>query len=137
MRLLLVEDEIKLAQALKVILENEGYQTQTVYNGKQGYELALKKKFDLLLLDLNLPQMDGVAICTHLRQQGRDTPVIMITARDTTTDRVLGLDAGADDYLVKPFETQELLARIRALLRRQVKAVTVIEVADLTIDSQT
>ena len=125
-----------MAQALKVILENEGYRVDILFDGKTGYARALAENYSLILLDLNLPGMDGVAICTSLRNEGKDVPVIMMTARDSTGDRVLGLDAGADDYLVKPFETQELLARIRALLRRQAKKVTLMEIADLTIDTQ-
>jgi two-component system, OmpR family, copper resistance phosphate regulon response regulator CusR len=135
MRVLIIEDEIKLAKALQTILQSEGYEAETRFDGQTGYKAARDGVFDLILLDINLPLMDGVSLCTKLRQSGKDIAIIMLTARDTTSDRVLGLDAGADDYLVKPFETSELLARIRALLRRQTKATTTLAIADLTLDT--
>lgn len=136
MKILIVEDEIKLAQALKTILDSEGYQATAAYDGTAAYELITRKKYDLIILDLNLPGIDGVTLCTRLRNEGSDVPVMMLTARDTTQDRILGLDSGADDYLVKPFDTNELLARLRALLRRQNKQVTQITIDSLEIDTQ-
>lgn len=136
MNILVVEDEIKLAQALKTILITEGYTAETVFDGQQGYLAGKSGNYDCVLLDINLPSMDGITVCQRWRQEGMSVPVIMLTARDLTADRVMGLDAGADDYLIKPFETEELLARIRALLRRQTNKVTLITIADLVIDTQ-
>ena len=118
MRLLLIEDEASLRAALVPLLEDAGYHVLTELEGHGGMERALAEKFDLILLDVMLPGIDGFAICRELRKRGREVPVLMLTARGTVEDRVKGLDGGADDYLVKPFSGQELLARIRALLRR-------------------
>lgn len=118
MRLLLIEDEASLRAALVPLLEDAGYHILTESEGHGGLERALAEKFDLILLDVMLPGIDGFAICRELRRRGRDMPVLMLTARGTVKDRVRGLDGGADDYLVKPFSGQELLARVRALLRR-------------------
>jgi len=118
MKILLVDDEIELTDPLSRVLNREGYQVDVADNGTKGCELAAKKSYDLLILDWMLPGQTGLAICQKLRSQGRATPVLFLTAKDTLDDRVQGLDAGADDYLVKPFELRELLARVRALLRR-------------------
>lgn len=120
MKILLVEDERELATTLQRILNQEGYQVQISHEGEEGLNLALKQEFDLLILDWMLPQKSGLEICQQIRCYPRlvNTPVLFLTAKDTLDDRVLGLDAGADDYLVKPFELRELLARVRALLRR-------------------
>jgi OmpR-family two-component system manganese-sensing response regulator len=118
MRILLVDDEIEMAEPLSRLLLREGYVVDVVYDGEQGAQLAQKGQYDLLILDWMLPERSGLEICQQLRSQGDATPVLFLTAKDTIDDRVQGLDAGADDYLVKPFELRELLARVRALLRR-------------------
>jgi OmpR-family two-component system manganese-sensing response regulator len=118
MRILLVDDEVELAEPLSRILRREGYGVDVAYDGSSGSELACRGEYDLLILDWMLPKRSGLEICQQLRSQGRTTPVLFLTAKDTLDDRVEGLDAGADDYLVKPFELRELLARVRALLRR-------------------
>lgn len=118
MRILIVEDEEKLASSLKKILESESYAVDTAPDGELGLDMALSEDYDLIILDLGLPKMDGVAVCRELRAEGVDKPVLMLTARDSIKDKTGGLDTGADDYLVKPFVLEELLARIRSLLRR-------------------
>lgn len=118
MRILVVEDEVKVAQALKEGLTSEGYDTTVARTGEDGFFLANSQAFDVMVLDVMLPGRDGFEVLTTLRKRGVSTPVLLLTARDTVDDRVLGLDAGADDYLVKPFAFAELVARIRALLRR-------------------
>ncbi len=119
MRILLIEDEQKIANALKMGLEMESYAVDVAYDGVEGYGRALVGKFDLLILDRMLPGLkDGLEILKAMREKGLIQPVLVLTARDTTKDRVDGLDTGADDYLVKPFSFEELLARVRALLRR-------------------
>lgn len=119
-RILLVEDELPMRLALKDILESEGYRIQTASDGDAGLGLAIEQEPELILLDVMLPKLDGVALCAELRRLAIPTPVLMLTARGQVEDRVAGLDSGADDYLVKPFSTEELLARVRALLRRRV-----------------
>jgi OmpR-family two-component system manganese-sensing response regulator len=118
MRILLVDDEEELAEPLQRILTNQGYIVDSANSGDRGWELAQSNDYDLLILDWMMPVMSGVEICSQLRQRGHSTPVLILTAKDTLDDRVAGLDSGADDYLVKPFELRELLARVRALLRR-------------------
>ncbi|NJO39613.1 MAG: response regulator transcription factor [Cyanobacteria bacterium CRU_2_1] len=118
MQILLVDDEIELTDPLSRILRREGYQVDIAHDGLEGSQLAVQGNYDLLILDWMLPQRTGLEICQQLRSQGDMTPVLFLTAKDTIDDRVEGLDAGADDYLVKPFELRELLARVRALLRR-------------------
>lgn len=118
MRILLVDDEVELTEPLSRVLSREGYGVDVAYEGTSGSALASAGVYDLLILDWMLPQISGLEICRQLRRAGRTTPVLFLTAKDTLDDRVLGLDAGADDYLVKPFELRELLARVRALLRR-------------------
>lgn len=117
-RLLIVEDELAMRTALADVLETEGYRVITAPDGAAGLERALKEKPDLVLLDIMLPKLDGFAVCAELRRLGHAEPILMLTAKGQVEDRVIGLDAGADDYLVKPFSTDELLARVRALLRR-------------------
>ena len=117
-RLLIVEDEPAMRTALRDILESEGYRVQTASDGAAGLDQAREQKPDLLLLDVMLPRLDGYALCAELRRLAVDTPVLMLTAKGQVQDCVTGLDSGADDYLVKPFSTDELLARVRALLRR-------------------
>ncbi|MGD1905253.1 MAG: two-component system response regulator RppA [Leptolyngbyaceae cyanobacterium] len=118
MRILLVDDEAELAEPLGRLLRREGYAVDVATTGDDGDRLAQQSIYDLLILDWMLPQISGLEICRHIRSQGDATPVLFLTAKDTVDDRVAGLDAGADDYLVKPFELRELLARVRALLRR-------------------
>ncbi|GAB1544483.1 response regulator [Scytonema sp. NUACC21] len=118
MRILLVEDDESLADALKNTLIKQHYLVDVASDGQSGWELAEAFAYDLILLDLMLPKLDGIKFCKQLRQQGKGTPILLLTAQDTSTNKVMGLDAGADDYMVKPFNLQELLARIRALLRR-------------------
>jgi DNA-binding response OmpR family regulator len=117
-RVLIIEDEKKVAKALREGLEAEHYEVSIASTGEEGFFLASQGSFDLVLLDLMLPQRDGIDVLATLRRRGVQTPVFVLTAKDTVEDRVLGLDQGADDYLVKPFALPELLARIRALLRR-------------------
>ena len=118
MRILLVDDEAELTDPLQAVLTREGYSVDVAYNGNSGSQLAVTGNYDLLILDWMLPQRSGLEICQQLRHNGLTTPVLFLTAKDTIDDRVQGLDAGADDYIVKPFELRELLARVRALLRR-------------------
>jgi DNA-binding response OmpR family regulator len=118
MRLLLVEDEPKLAEALCYQLRNHSYLVDCRNNGETGLETALSGIYDVLILDRMLPKLDGLTLLKEFRAQGHKTPVLFLTAKDTYEDRIAGLDAGADDYMVKPFSTEELLARIRALGRR-------------------
>jgi DNA-binding response OmpR family regulator len=122
MKLLLIEDEASLRAALLPMLEDAGYRVQAAADGSRGLELALTEKHDLILLDIMLPGIDGFAICREIRKRGLTLPILMLTARGTVDDRIRGLDGGADDYLVKPFSGTELLARIRALLRRSAPA---------------
>jgi len=118
MRLLLVEDETRMAQALKELLSQEHYQTDVCGRGDDGLDAALSGIYDLLILDVMLPGMDGYEIIRRVRQAGLQTPALMLTAKSDLSDKVTGLDSGADDYLTKPFEIPELMARVRALLRR-------------------
>ncbi len=118
MRLLLVDDEVELTTPLQRLLTVQGYSVDIAEDGDRGWEFAQQGGYDLLILDWMMPKRSGVEICRALRQKGDSTPVLFLTAKDTLDDRVTGLDGGADDYLVKPFELRELLARIRALLRR-------------------
>lgn len=136
MRILLVEDEHKIANALRQGLEQEGFAVDIEYDGEGGLSSALHEEYDLMLLDRMLPGgIDGVEICRQVRAKEIHTPILMLTAKDQIRDRVTGLDSGADDYLIKPFAFEELLARIRALLRRpQGNTGTVLKVADLTLD---
>ncbi|KKI98902.1 two-component system response regulator RppA [Prochlorothrix hollandica] len=116
--ILLVDDEPELTAPLSRVLQREGYGVDVAQDGEEGYQLAQVHPYQLLILDWMLPGCSGVEVCRRLRAKGQVTPVLFLTAKDTLDDRVLGLDAGADDYLVKPFELRELLARVRALLRR-------------------
>jgi DNA-binding response OmpR family regulator len=125
-RILVVEDELPMRTALEDCLVGEGFRVITAADGERGLERALKEKPDLLLLDVMMPRLDGFALCAELRRLGHATPVLMLTAKGQVRDRVSGLDAGADDYLVKPFSTDELLARVRALLRRVQRPLEVV-----------
>lgn len=135
MRLLLVEDNRRLSDALRATLVEDGYAVDAAYDGIEAEELASFTPYDLIILDVMLPKRDGIEVCRSLRNQKVKTPILMLTARDGLDDRVLGLDSGADDYLVKPFEVKELRARLRALVRRQSddKSATLV-VGDLQLD---
>jgi two-component system, OmpR family, manganese sensing response regulator len=138
MRLLLVEDEENLAHALKDVLTAVGHVTDVVYRGDDGWDLAQTVAYDLLILDWMLPGLSGIELCRNLRRSGKSTPVLMLTAKDLSLDKVQGLDAGADDYMIKPFDTAELLARVRALLRRPTSFQDqVIEADGVRLDLQT
>ena len=136
MRLLVVEDDLAISNMLRRGLTEANYEVDTALDGASGLEMALGHRYNLIILDLMLPKLDGWGLCQRLREEEQDTPLLMLTARDVVDDLVRGLDVGADDYLTKPFNFQELLARIRALLRRDKKhRVRVIRVADLEIDT--
>jgi DNA-binding response OmpR family regulator len=135
MRLLLVEDEAKLARFIQQGLQEEGYTVDVAATGEMGLAMALEGVHDVIILDIHLPQMDGLRVLQELRQARVSTPVLLLTVRATIEDKVLGLDAGADDYLTKPFAFQELVARVRALLRRRTDVVSpILQVADLRLD---
>lgn len=135
MRILVVEDEKKVAKALKEGLEAEHYEVTVAHTGEEGFYLVSSQTFDLVLLDLMLPGRDGIEVLRTLRSRELQTPVLVLTAKDAVEDRVLGLDSGADDYLVKPFAFPELLARIRALLRRgRTDQALKLKLADLEMD---
>lgn len=136
-RLLIIEDEYAMRTALAGCLEVADYRVITADDGEQGLQKAIDEKPDLILLDIMMPKLDGYALCAELRRLGLATPVLMLTAKGQVEDRVTGLDAGADDYLVKPFSTDELLARVRALLRRvqrQTSAVHELQLGDIKLD---
>jgi two-component system, OmpR family, response regulator PhoP len=135
MRLLLIEDEAALRLTLQRQLEAEGYRVDVAADGAEGLYLAQEFPFDLAIVDLGLPKLGGLAIVQKLRAEGRTTPILILTARSSWQDKVVGLEAGADDYLVKPFEYPELAARVKALLRRSLKATTdVLTLGPLAID---
>lgn len=135
MRILLVEDDVAIARSLKEGLEDEAYAVDVVYDGDEGYRTATADDYDVIILDVMLPEMNGHEVCRALRQDGNQTPILMLTARDAERDIIEGLDVGADDYLAKPFSFEVLLARLRALLRRpNEKLEEVLRVGDLTLD---
>ena len=135
MRVLLVEDEIKMSRAIRRGLEREGYAVDAALDGNDGLHRASEWSYDAIVLDVMLPGLDGLEVCRRLRRAGRWAPVLMLTARDGVADRIRGLDVGADDYLVKPFAFGELLARLRALVRRGARErPAVLEVGDLVLD---
>jgi DNA-binding response OmpR family regulator len=136
-RILIIEDETPMRTALADVLEGEGYRALAAADGEAGLRKAVAEKPDLILLDVMMPKLDGFAVCAELRRLGHATPVLMLTAKGQIEDRVNGLDVGADDYLVKPFSTEELLARVRALLRRTQrpgKSLTKLKLGDVEID---
>jgi DNA-binding response OmpR family regulator len=136
-RVLIIEDELPMRRALEDCLAAEGYRIISADNGASGLDRALKEQPDLILLDVMMPKLDGFSLCAELRRLERRTPVLMLTAKGFVADRVRGLDSGADDYLVKPFSTDELLARVRALLRRtkrEGRSTERLEFDDVTID---
>lgn len=136
MRILVVEDEHRIAQAIKEGLEQETYAVDAVYDGESGYNAARHEDYDLIILDIMMPGMDGLEVCKKLRADSVHTPVLMLTAKDRNPDIVKGLDNGADDYLVKPFSFEILLARVRALLRRPQESLReVLKAGDLTLNT--
>lgn len=137
MRILLVEDDARLAEALAEAITDQRYTVDVVTDGEAGWQQVTAVDYDLILLDVMLPKLDGIALCQRLRSHGYDLPILLITARDTSTDKVTGLDAGADDYVVKPIDLPELLARIRALLRRGSSTPTALLWGDLRLDPST
>ena len=138
MRILLVEDNRRLSDSLRAVLVEDGYAVDAAYDGVEGEELAGFTPYDVIILDIMLPKRDGIEVCRSLRSQKIKTPILMLTARDSLDDRVLGLDSGADDYLIKPFEIKELRARLRALLRRETdNKGGHLAVADLRLDPAT
>lgn len=137
MRILVVEDDDSVARFLQQTLVEAGYSVESAADGETAWQLAQSGGFDLILLDVMLPRLDGFEVCRRLRASHASTLVLIITARDGLNDKVEGLDSGADDYIVKPFQIAELLARMRALLRRSSSAPVVLHVADLTLDPAT
>ena len=139
MRILIIEDERRIAAYVKRGLEEQGYAIDAAYTGREGLDWAEAAPYDLILLDIMLPEVDGITVCRELRKLGNRSPILMLTARDAVDDRVAGLDAGADDYLVKPFAMKELLARVRAMTRRASNAPKspVLQIADLSLDTLT
>lgn len=136
MRILIIEDEEKMAKALRMGLEADQFSVSVAHTGEEGFFLASTEAYDLVILDLMLPLRDGMEVLAALRQKGVSVPVLILTSKDTVRDRVRGLDAGADDYLVKPFAFSELLARIRALLRRgKLESGDKLRFADLEMDA--
>jgi two-component system, OmpR family, copper resistance phosphate regulon response regulator CusR len=134
-RVLVIEDERKVLRSLERGLQGEGYEVVAASTGEDGYEFAINQPFDCIVLDLMLPGRDGIQVLKELRQAGKTLPVLILTARDAIEDRVIGLDAGSDDYLVKPFAFAELLARLRVLLRRgRADRETVLQADDLEMD---
>lgn len=138
MRILVVEDEHRIARAIKEGLEQESYAVDVEFDGESGYGAATAESYDLIILDVMMPGMDGYEVCKRLRADNNHTPIIMLTAKDQTKDVVRGLDTGADDYLAKPFAFEVLLARVRALLRRPAQALgETLQVGDLMLDTIT
>lgn len=136
MRILVVEDEHKIANSIRRGLEQEGYAVDVAYDGEDGFDLASSESYGVIVLDLMLPKMDGMTICKKLRDEGNNTPILILTAKGEIADKVEGLNAGADDYLVKPFAFAELVARIKALSRRPKETLgTVISSGDLSLNT--
>lgn len=137
MRVLIIEDEHKIANSIKKGLEQETFAVDVAFDGESGYDLASTEKYDVIILDLMLPKIDGITLCKNLRKENIHIPIIILTARDSVDEKVEGLNAGADDYLPKPFSFTELLARIRALSRRPKQSLdTVLKSKDLTLDTR-
>lgn len=135
MKLLVVEDEHRIAQALKQGLSQEGYAVDLAFDGEEGLSTAQADEYDVILMDIMMPGIDGIEVTRRLREAGNHTPILMLTARSQSSDIITGLDAGADDYLTKPFSFDVLLARVRALLRRPTDALdSVLEADDLKLD---
>ena len=138
MRVLIIEDEHKIANALKRVFQQEHYAVDVCYDGEEGLAMGTNQPYDIMIIDLGLPKKDGLQVIKELRQQSVHTPVIVLTAKGSTSEKVAGLDAGADDYILKPFAMDEVLARVRALLRRPAdQQTTVLEAEDLTLNTTT
>lgn len=138
MKILIVEDEIKLNKGLARGLQNIGYAVDSAFDGEEGEKMAKWNDYALIILDIMMPKRTGIEVCQNLRAAGKTVPILMLTAKDSTTDKVAGLDIGADDYLVKPFAFEELAARIRTLLRRPALTATdILTLDDLTLDTRT
>lgn len=138
MRILVIEDEHKIANSIKRGLEQESYAVDVAYDGNDGFDLAVSEEYDVIILDLMLPGLNGVTLCKKLRDEKNQTPILMLTAKGQLNDKVDGLNAGADDYLVKPFAFTELLARIKALTRRPKQTLdSVLKTGDLSLDTLT
>jgi len=138
MRILIIEDEHKIANSIKKGLEQESFAADVSYDGESGFDLASSEEFDLIILDLMLPKMDGISICKKLRQENIHTPILMLTAKAQVEDKVEGLNCGADDYLTKPFSFLELLARIKALTRRPKQVIDpILKVEKLSLNTAT
>lgn len=136
MRILVAEDEHRIANTIKRGLEQDSYAVDVVYDGNAAYDMTTTEEYDMMIFDIMMPGLDGIALCKKIRADRKHTPILLLTAKDQVRDKVLGLDAGADDYLAKPFAFEELLARIRALLRRTpTLPMTTLQVGDLTIDT--
>lgn len=136
MRLLVVEDEKTLANLIKKGFEEEGFAVDAVYNGEDGLFFAKNNFYDAIVLDIMLPIIDGISLLKELREQGISTPIILLTAKDSIKDKVLGLDSGSDDYLTKPFSFEELLSRVRAIIRRKFATSSpIVKICDLKIDT--
>lgn len=137
MRILVIEDEHRIANTIKKGLEQEHFAVDVFYDGTDGHDMATTEEYDVIILDLMLPGMDGITICKNLRKDNNHTPILMLTAKGQTQNKVEGLDSGADDYLTKPFSFEELLARIHALSRRPKHMVSMIlKVSDLTLNTR-
>ena len=137
MPILIIEDEKKIVDILKIGLRGERYSVDVAYDGEEGLQKAMRNNYSLIILDIMLPKKDGIAICRELREREIHIPIIMLTARGSTEDRVIGLNAGADDYLIKPFGLNELFARIRAVLRRRKTTDSdIAKIADLVMDKK-
>jgi len=138
MKLLIIEDEHRIATAIKKGLEQEHYTVDVAFDGLEGFDLASSESYDVIILDVMLPHMDGITICKNLRKESNHTPILMLTAKGQLSDKIEGFENGADDYLTKPFAFEELLARIRALIRRP-KHMTesILTIADLTLHPET
>jgi DNA-binding response OmpR family regulator len=137
MHVLIVEDQPNVLNYVKRALEEHGYAVDLARTGQEALDWAEVVEYELIVLDIMLPEIDGITVCRRLRRQGHQAAILMLTARDTVDDRVIGLDAGADDYLVKPFELKELLARLRALARRRTAKTPTVRVGNLSLDPRT
>lgn len=138
-RILIVEDDLRIAQNISKGLSEKGYETETAYDGKIGLKMALSNDYDLILIDLNLPELNGYEVCAEIRKKKSSIPIIMLTALGETEDKIEGFEKGADDYLIKPFDFRELLARINVFIKRNERVVqqntNVLTVADLELDT--